>query len=156
MTAGVVADGQVGELVGGGDAAVESAGAFGGLRGVLRDVTGDLGICQLPVVVIGRVSCSRPQARLRAATPGAVGVTTVTARTAWSMAAVSRPRVAQAGGAVVGPAGPSRRMTAWKWTTPRRWYSATLAYETRTCAQQNRLQALSGVPDGACENSGQR
>jgi hypothetical protein len=48
VTAGVVADGQVGELVGGGDAAVESAGAFGGLRGVLRDVTGDLGICQLP------------------------------------------------------------------------------------------------------------
>ena len=35
--------------------------------------------------------------------------------------------VAQAGGAVVGPAGPSRRMMAWKWTTPRRWYSATLA-----------------------------
>src|SRR2546421_11361329 len=50
------------------------------------------------------------------------------------MAAVSRPRVAQAGGAVPGPVGPSRRMIAWKWTTPRRWYSATLAKETRSCA----------------------
>ena len=42
--------------------------------------------------------------------------------------------MAQAGGAVVGPVGPSRRMMAWKWTTPRRWYSATLAKETRTWA----------------------
>jgi hypothetical protein len=25
-------------------------------------------------------------------------------------------------------------MMAWKWTTPRRWYSATLAKETRSCA----------------------
>jgi len=48
VTAGVVADGQVGEAIGGGDAVVESAGAFGGLRGVLRYVTGDLGIWQLP------------------------------------------------------------------------------------------------------------
>ena len=31
------------------------------------------------------------------------------------------------GGAVARPVGPSRRMIAWKWTTPRRWYSATLA-----------------------------
>ena len=46
---------------------------------------------------------------------------------AWSMVAVSRARVAQVGGASAGPAGPSRRMMAWKWTTPRRWYSATLA-----------------------------
>ena len=29
--------------------------------------------------------------------------------------------------AVIGPAGPSMRMMAWKWMTPRRWYSATLA-----------------------------
>ncbi len=28
------------------------------------------------------------------------------------------------------PSGPSRRMIAWKWTTPRRWYSAILAKET--------------------------
>jgi hypothetical protein len=26
----------------------------------------------------------------------------------------------------------SRRMTAWKWTAPRRWNSATFAYDTRT------------------------
>jgi hypothetical protein len=48
VTAGVVADEQVGEPIGGGDAAVESAGAFGSLRGVLRDITGDLGISQVP------------------------------------------------------------------------------------------------------------
>ena len=42
VAAGVVADGQVGELVGRGDAVVEGAGAFGGLGGVLGDVGGDL------------------------------------------------------------------------------------------------------------------
>ena len=50
------------------------------------------------------------------------------------MAEVSRATVAQVGGAEVGPVGPSSRMMAWKWTTPRRWYSATLAKETRSCA----------------------
>lgn len=29
-----------------------------------------------------------------------------------------------------GTVGPSRRMTAWKWTWPCFWYSATLAYES--------------------------
>ncbi len=29
-----------------------------------------------------------------------------------------------------GVRGPSSRIRAWKWTTPRRWYSATLAYWT--------------------------
>ncbi len=48
MTAGVVADGQVGEPVIGGDAAIEGAGAFGSLGGVLGDVTGDLGVGQVP------------------------------------------------------------------------------------------------------------
>jgi hypothetical protein len=57
-----------------------------------------------------------------------------TASAAWAMAAISKSRVAQEGGVVVGPVGPSRRMMAWKWTTPRRWYSATLAKETRTWA----------------------
>jgi len=38
------------------------------------------------------------------------------------------------GGTAVGPAGPSSRMIAWKWTMPRRWYSATLAKETLTWA----------------------
>jgi hypothetical protein len=47
------------------------------------------------------------------------------------MAAVSSASVAHAGGGVVGPLGPSSRMIAWKWTPPRRWYSATLAKETR-------------------------
>ena len=48
MTPGVVADGKIGEAIGGRDAAVEGAGAFGGLGGVLGDVTGDLGIGQFP------------------------------------------------------------------------------------------------------------
>jgi hypothetical protein len=43
--------------------------------------------------------------------------------------------VAQAGGAESGPSGRSRRMTAWKWTAPRRWYSATLAYDTSATRQ---------------------
>jgi len=42
--------------------------------------------------------------------------------------------VAQAGGVAPGPLEPSRRMMAWKWTTPRRWYSATLAKETLSWA----------------------
>ena len=40
--------GSVGELVDGGDAAVEGAGAFGGFGGVLGDVGGDLGVGQFP------------------------------------------------------------------------------------------------------------
>jgi hypothetical protein len=42
--------------------------------------------------------------------------------------------VTQAGGSEPGPVEPSRRMIAWKWTTPQRWYSATLAKETRSYA----------------------
>jgi hypothetical protein len=44
VAAGVVTDGQVGEPVGGGQTAVEGAGAFGGLGGVLGQVRGDLGV----------------------------------------------------------------------------------------------------------------
>jgi hypothetical protein len=48
VAAGVVPDGQLVQAVGGRDMAVESAGALGGLRGVLGDVTGDLGVGQFP------------------------------------------------------------------------------------------------------------
>ena len=48
VAAGVVANGQQSELVGWGDAAVEGAGAFGGLGGVLGDVRGDLGVGEVP------------------------------------------------------------------------------------------------------------
>jgi len=57
------------------------------------------------------------------------------------MAAVSRTTVAQVGGAVVVPVGPSSRMMAWKWTTPRLWYSATLAKEIRTWAANALLES---------------
>jgi len=87
-----------------------------------------------PLAVTGRMSSWRPQASVRAGSPGAAGVVTLTARAAWPMAAVSKARVAQVGGAAVGPAGPSSRMMAWKWIKPRRWYSATFAKETRSCA----------------------
>jgi hypothetical protein len=80
-----------------------------------------------PLVVTGRMSSWRPHVRARVGSPGAAGVVTLTARAAWSMAVVSSAMVTQAGGASAGPAGPSSRMMAWKWTTPRRWYSATLA-----------------------------
>ncbi len=51
------------------------------------------------------------------------------------MAAVSTLAVASGGGGVLLPSGLSRRMTAWKWTRPRFWYSATLAKETRSTAR---------------------
>jgi hypothetical protein len=44
---GVIGDGQRVEAVGGGYAAVEGSGAFGGLGGVLGEVGGDLGVGQL-------------------------------------------------------------------------------------------------------------
>ena len=46
--AGVVANGKVGQLVGGGDAAVEGACAFGGFGCVLGDVAGDSAVGQFP------------------------------------------------------------------------------------------------------------
>jgi hypothetical protein len=110
VTSGVFTYGQVGQPVGGSDAAVEGAGAFGGLGGVL-----------------GQVASWRPHASVRAVSLGAAGVVMLTAWAAWSMAAVISATVAQVGGASAGPAGPSSLMMAWKWTTPRRWCSATLA-----------------------------
>ena len=65
--------------------------------------------------------------------PSITGPSTCAAVAAARMASVSRSAVAQVGGGVLPPSGPSRRMTAWKWTAPRFWYSATLAKETRAC-----------------------
>jgi hypothetical protein len=42
--AGVLADRKLGQAIGGGDAAVEGAGAFGGLGGVLGHICRDPGI----------------------------------------------------------------------------------------------------------------
>ena len=44
--------------------------------------------------------------------------------------------MAQAGAGVSGPSGPSMRMTAWKWTAPRFWNSATFPNETRASSLQ--------------------
>src|SRR5262249_15739941 len=119
--AGVRTDRQRVELVGRGDAAVQGAGAFGGLGGVLGDGPGTVVSVRSPAVVVWPVARSGEDARVRADRPDAAGAWRLTLRVAWPMAAVSRATVAQAGGAVVGPAGPSMRMMAWKWTTPRRW-----------------------------------
>lgn len=78
MTPGVVADGQVGEPVGRSDATIKGAGALGGLGGVLGHVARDLGV--------GHVAAGghRPyielasQLKVRAGSPGAVGVVTLT------------------------------------------------------------------------------
>jgi hypothetical protein len=127
VTSGVVTDGEVGQPVVGSDAAIEGAGAFGGLGGVLGYVPATLVSVTSPLAVMARISSWRPQVSVRAGSPGAVGAVTLTALAAWSMAAVSSVTVAQAGGVSAGPEGPSSLMMAWKWTTPRRWYSATLA-----------------------------
>src|SRR5258708_1577145 len=47
QAAGMVADSELRELVGGRDAPVERSRAIGGLGGVLGDVSGDLGVGQL-------------------------------------------------------------------------------------------------------------
>src|SRR5262249_62176509 len=117
--AGVRTDRQRVELVGRGDAAVQGAGAFCGLGGVLGDVRGDLGIGQFPGSCdLASVEFSA-HARVRADRPDAAGAWRVTLRVAWPVAAGSRATVAQAGGAGVGPAGPSLRVVAWEWTRPR-------------------------------------
>ena len=59
---------------------------------------------------------------------------------ALDVAAVRSSAVAQAGGGVLPPPGPSMRMTAWKWTAPRFWYSATLAKETRAWSRRRRCE----------------
>ena len=74
MAAGVIADRQVGEPVGRGDAAVEGAGAFGGFGGVLGHVARDLGVGHVAMAVTGRMSSWRPQASVRAGSLGAAGV----------------------------------------------------------------------------------
>jgi hypothetical protein len=127
VAAGMVADGQVGEPIGRGDAAVQGAGAFGGLGCVLGQVPGDLGVGYVAVGADGpgvelTAPCERageaPRSGRSRDADGAGGLVD---------GGGERARVAQAGGAAAGPAGPSSRMIAWKWTTPRRWYSATLA-----------------------------
>ena len=58
----MVPDGKVSQLVGGGDAAVEGAGAFGGFGGVLGDVGGDL--------AVGQFSGGGDRARVEFTSPG--------------------------------------------------------------------------------------
>jgi hypothetical protein len=132
--AGVVPDGKVSQPVGGGDAAVEGAGAFGGFGRVLGDVGGDL--------AVGQLSGGGDRAGVEFTSPGqrpgreARGGRDIQVDGAGGLVdgGGEQYKGRPSGRAVVGPVGPSSRMMAWKWTTPRRWYSATLAYETRTWA----------------------
>ena len=75
----------------------------------------------------GRTSSWAPQAST-SGIPSGRGVVSWVVRAAVVIASrrVSC-RTRPAGGGSVGPSGPSRRITAWKCTSPRRWYSATLA-----------------------------
>jgi hypothetical protein len=90
-----------------------------------------------------RTSSWRPKAKVWAR-PSRLGPVTRAVAAAARMASVSRSAVAQPGGAALPPSGPSRRMTTWKWTAPRRWYSATLANETRACRRKGRCVSPSG------------
>ena len=102
--------------------AVEGAGGFGGLGGVLGDVGGDglLGECRAPSPKAADRAdvelCAPARASRAPAVVGRDGDAGARARRRW-MASVSRSAVAQAGGGVSVPSGPSRRMTAWKWTS---------------------------------------
>lgn len=79
---------------------------------------------------IGRTSSCRPKTKMWAR-PSTSGPLTRAAVVAERMASVSSSADAHGGGVVSAPSGPSRRMTAWKWTAPRFWYSATFAKEIR-------------------------
>ncbi|GAA4976296.1 hypothetical protein GCM10023257_11630 [Streptomyces hyderabadensis] len=107
--------------------AVEGAGGVGGLGGVLgHGLVGELDVnaegCDLAYIELLAPSEFAFPNRIRLdrdADPcsgGAYGVGE------------------HGGGGWLVPSGPSRRMTAWKWTRPRCWYSATLAKEIRRTA----------------------
>lgn len=80
---------------------------------------------------MARTSTCGSQVRERAGMSGPAGVVADTAPTACRTASSRSRTSVQPGGGAVGPPGPSKRMTAWKWTPPRRWCSATLAIVKR-------------------------
>ena len=86
---------------------------------------------------MGRTSvpCGAPKVKAMAV-PLPSGWARRTAAAAWRMASHSMSAVdtGRAGAGSPSP-GASRRITAWKWTTPRAWYSATLTYRIRTRAR---------------------
>ena len=102
-----------------------------------------------------RTSSWRPKAKVwaRPSMTGPVDADALAAA-AW-MASVSSSAVAQAGGGVSPPSGPSRRMTAWKWTAPRFWYSATLAKETRAWSRKRALGEAGALGDLPAEVDGE-
>jgi hypothetical protein len=124
------------------EAVVQAAAeGLGGLGRVLGDVAGHLLRRQLPGLAIGPGDVVDVElgAPLRVPPGCAVfaGQGTRTAGTASRRASSRTAAVKPPGGGARQPAqrhsvATSRRMTAWKWTAPRRWNSATLAYETRT------------------------
>jgi hypothetical protein len=83
-------------------------------------------------------SCSpQPAVSVTPWSSSTAGHGTVTLAAAWRTAASTSSVVNPAGGGAMQAAqrqavAASSRMTAWKWTAPRRWYSATLANDTRT------------------------
>ena len=122
---------------------VAGAGVGGGRGGVLGQVAGDLLGTQGLVGVVGAAAGldgagvelaaeGEHPARVVpvwSSTPGVVSRTDVAA---WRIRAASvlASMPAGAGAKPSRVRGPSRRTRAWKWTTPRSWYSATLVYCT--------------------------
>ena len=128
------------------------SGVGGGLGGVLGEVPGTCsgdnaapGSSVRRAVVTGRTSTCRPNPSTRGRSSswrgGAVN------RTAATVSRTSRARMVAVAcrGARPNPSGvrgPSRRIRAWKWTKPRRWYSATLAY----CTVTTSCRRVAGMP----------
>ena len=134
---------------------VGGAGVADGLGGVLGQVAGDLlrgsgpgrgrrcgGWCgpggrraggRRPGPVTGR----RRRRRGRSAAPRR-------RRRGPGRPSASASIVVGAGANPSGVRGPSRRTRAWKWTTPRSWYSATLAY----CTVATSASRVAGTPQG--------
>src|SRR5262245_32072372 len=123
----MLANRKVGQPVCRGDSAIEGAGAFGGFGCVLGDVGGDSAVGQFPrggdrAGVEFTSPCQRPGREAR-------GGRDIQVDGAGDLVdCVGEQDKGRPGGrGRRRPGGPSSRMMARKWTTPRRWYSATLA-----------------------------
>ncbi|GAA5008117.1 hypothetical protein GCM10025734_49890 [Kitasatospora paranensis] len=118
------------------DAAVHGVGGFRALGGVLGDVGGHGLFGDLS----GAEGADGPDVDLLApledAAPDVAGGGERDAGAAGGGAdgGVQERDGGPGGGGESGPVGPSMRITAWKWTAPRRWYSATLPNESFACS----------------------
>jgi hypothetical protein len=124
LEVGEGADGPVGVAVG-------FAGALGGVLGDVagQPAAGDLAVLVGDGVVGGRGDLAQvelsAQRRIRVVPSGRVTSRLVAVAASWT-ASRRASAVSPAGGGSAGPSGPSRRIAAWKWTSPRRYGSPHL------------------------------